>query len=131
MRKVAASCEVVDAVQVARNQQHLLTPQDAIDPGMVTSLHLDLLQAPQLAIYIQVTLMETHVPLLVIQSEALPRLHTLQVNLKVQGANYLLNNMFNIVRQENSHALKYRLQHLKESLHSTSSHINTNQEAAL
>lgn len=43
------------------------------------------------------------------QSEVLTGLHALQVNLGIQGANELLNNIFNIVRQQNSLMLEERL----------------------
>lgn len=48
----------------------------------------------------------------------------------MQYSNELLNNMFNIVRQQNSHTLEVRFQRLEESIHNTSSRINIIQEVA-
>lgn len=45
-------------------------------------------------------LVEIHVPLLATKHEALPDIRDLQVNLKVQGANKLLNIVLNIVQQK-------------------------------
>lgn len=49
----------------------------------------------------------------------------------MQGANELLNNMFNIVREQNSHTLEVRLQRLEESLHNVVSRKNIVQEVIL
>lgn len=84
-------------------------------------LHPYLVQASQLARSIQVTPIEIFVPPSIMQSEVLHGVHALQVNLGKQGANEILNKIFNIVRQQNSFMLEERLQRLEQSLHNTSS----------
>lgn len=49
----------------------------------------------------------------------------------MQGANELLNNMFNIVQQQKAHALEVRPQHFEESLHNAFSRKNIIQEVSL
>lgn len=49
---------------------------------------------------------DTPISLMATQHEALSCLHTLQENFSMQGANGLLNDMFNIVRQQNLHTFK-------------------------
>lgn len=77
---------------------------------------------------VPVNLVETLVPLLATQHETLHGFHTLQENLGIQGANELLNNVFNIIRQKNSNAIEERIQNLKESLQNGPSRENTIQE---
>lgn len=52
---------------------------------------------------------ETLVVFLATQYEALLNFHKLQENLCVQGANELLNNTFNIVRQQNSNDIEEKI----------------------
>lgn len=51
-----------------------------------------------------------------------------QANLNVQGVNKLLNNVFNIIRQPNSHMFEERLQRLEVNLHNPLSRENFVQE---
>lgn len=60
--------------------------------------------------------------------EALPGLHMLQENLGLKGVNKLLNSMYNLVQQQNSHAFEERIQRLEERLYNTYMWVNTVQE---
>lgn len=87
-----------------------------MDNGELVLLHPNIIWSLKVARYIQVNPVETFVPLLATQHEALPVFHTVQANLGVQGTNEMLTNVFNIVSQQNSHAIEERLQRLKDSI---------------
>lgn len=125
---IAREATVVALVEI--NLSPLPLQQSTMNVEGTNQLHLNLIQAPQIAKFIQVTLINPLVLPLVLLSGALLGLQVLQANLVVQGPNELLNNVYNIPRKKNSHALEGRLQRLEESLHNAPPRGNTVQEVA-
>lgn len=62
---------------------------------------------------------------MVLGSELVPGLQLLQTNPNVQSAMKLVNNMYNMFQQQNSHAVEESLLSLKESMHNTNLRENT------
>lgn len=89
--------EVFVAALATNNPLSLPVSQNIVDHEMVVPLYPDLVKAWQLTISIQIIFIETLVPLPFTKLEALPGLHALQANFIMQGADELLNNMFNII----------------------------------
>lgn len=94
--RFAVAYEAFVVALVASNPLPLPPPKGITNPGATTPLHPYLVQASQIAIFVQVTSFNPYVPPLVLQPEALSGLQVLQANLGVHGANELLNNIYNI-----------------------------------
>lgn len=89
--------EVAAATQTTINQPFSSPPYGILNKGAAISLHSDLVQAPQVAEFVQLPLIGHSIPPPVAQPKALPGFHLLRANLGLRGANEFLNNMYNII----------------------------------
>lgn len=105
MREVAATT----ATQAKINQPHPPPSQGIANPGAKVQLHLDLIHAPHIVGSVQLPLIRNLILPRVAQPRALHGFQSLLANLGLKGVIELLNNMYNIVRHQNSHVIKERI----------------------